>query len=209
MTEVSVKNSCFLLLRGFYFKQCSKEWHLLKKLCSGANQLIGRVPVTRQGQVVHVTPWERIMKEPLYSTARCLMTWSCGFSMIFSSTWLFRESGPDANSRDSPEAPGCFGHLWTVSLDLDWDCLNFVGLDSWCSSEYSWIYWDSLANSLTNSLIDWCGVILSDWFDFALFSWSGGRSEDTRQTERLTDRQTKGWKDSWVQHWASLKALTF
>ena len=149
------------------------------------------------------------MKEPLYSTARCLMTWSYGFSMIFSSTWLFRESGPDANSRDSPEAPGCFGHFWIVSLDLDLDCLDFVGLDSWCSSEYSWIDWDSLANSLTNSLIDWCGVILSDWFDFTLFSWSGGRWEDTRQTERLTDRQTKGWKDSWVQHWASLKALTF
>ena len=128
---------------------------------------------------------------------------------IFSSTWLFRESGPDANSRDSPEAPGCFGHFWTVSLDLDLDCLDFVGLDSWCSSEYSWIDWDSLANSLTNSLIDWFGIILSDWFDFTLFSWSGGRSEDTRQTERLTDRQTKGWKDSWVQHWASLKALTF
>ena len=50
--------------------------------------------------------------------------------MIFSSTWLFRESGRDANSRDSPEAPGCFGHFWIVSLDLDLDCLDFVGLDS-------------------------------------------------------------------------------
>ena len=46
---------------------------------------------------------------------------------IFSSTWLFRESGPDANSRDSPEAPGCFGHFWTVSLDVDWE--KFGALD--------------------------------------------------------------------------------
>ena len=46
---------------------------------------------------------------------------------IFSSTWLFRESGPDANSRDSPEAPGCFGHFWTVLLDVDWD--KFGALD--------------------------------------------------------------------------------
>ena len=158
-----------------------------------------------RGQVVHVTPWENHERTSLQHREMPddLILW------IFSSTWLFRESGPDANSRDSPEAPGCFGHFWIVSLDLDLDCLDFVGLDSWYSSEYSWIDWDSLANSLTNSLIDWFGVTLSDWFDFTLFSWSGGRSEDTRQTERLTDRQTKGWKDSWVQHWASLKALTF
>ena len=66
------------------------------------------------------------MKEPLYSSEMPddLILW------IFSSTWLFRESGRDANSRDSPEAPGCFGHFWIVSLDLDLDCLDFVGLDS-------------------------------------------------------------------------------
>ena len=51
------------------------------------------------------------MKETLYSTS----------SMDFSSTWLFRESGPDANGSDSEEAPGCFGHFWTGSLDVDWD----------------------------------------------------------------------------------------
>ena len=71
-----------------------------------------------RGQVVHVLDRESRtdMKEPLYNTSRCLMTW-CPW--IFSSTWLFRESGPDANSR-SPEAPGCFGDFWTVSLDFDW-----------------------------------------------------------------------------------------
>ena len=48
-------------------------------------------------------PWQRIMNE-------------------HERTFLqhpFRESGPDANSR-SPEAPGCFGDFWTVSLDFDW-----------------------------------------------------------------------------------------
>ena len=78
-----------------------------------------------RGQVVHVLDRESWtnMKEPLYNTSRCLMTW-CPW--MFSSTWLFRESGPDANSR-SPEAPGCFGDFWTVSLDFDWD--KFGGFD--------------------------------------------------------------------------------
>ena len=94
----------------FFFLSGIRELNSLL-LLQGSHHLV-------RGQVVHVLDRESRtnMKEPLYNTSRCLMTW-CPW--IFSSTWLFRESGPDANSR-SPEAPGCFGDFWTVSLDFDW-----------------------------------------------------------------------------------------